>query len=254
MSLSKPYSRNIESLLHVGEISIPEHTSPSFAFLKSLGKIMISGGNTRSTPLLTDSTSEWKLINLRTDIGGCNTPCFKITGGVISSDIRDTVGVIKREGETPFTTLADIFHVCTGNSHLKIMGEKEHIPLNAGDIVVYRTGGTPFHKSLLPGQRAPLQTKAGFELLIFLPMIQNTELFEENVLGNRHVIRELREYIDDRIGCFDAAKDNHHIVQLEWMAERAEALSAKKFDRLANIDSIYAGKETDGQKKRKTAA
>jgi hypothetical protein len=257
MSIS--HSRNAGCLLQIGDMNTttktPTYASPPFTFLPSLKKTVISGGRAAAATEIKGPTT-WENVNFKSNASRCNTPCFEIIEGLIGHSIEDTVCVIQRK--SPFATLADIFNINPDETDIYIMKQRTTIPLRAGDIVAYQTDGTPIHNRLCPDERSPLNTKTGFHYLVFLPKIEDIALFDQNVLDNRHVIREMREYIDGWIGCVDAVMaDDSRKVTFEWMKGRARDFEAKKFERLSNIDSIYAGgaaEEDKQKKKRKTAA
>jgi hypothetical protein len=262
MSLSKPYSRAVESLLYISTVQEEPMFAcmcPAFSFYRSLDKTVVSAGSLAHKPTMVDPASPWKVLGFASMVGHYTNPSFEIVSGMLRCNMHSTVSVIRRTGTKPFTNLADIFYMDRHTIHYHLMGPNEYHSLHAGDIVVYQTGiPSIYNPGLRDAQREALNMKKSHDLLFFLPKISNVERFEENVLGNPRFIREVREYIDECVGCWDATRDavTRDIV-FKWMNAREDVLSAKEFKLLGRVDLMYAGavppdvKEDDGKKRKR---
>jgi hypothetical protein len=256
MSLSKPFSRTVESVLHISTINhepapIPAYMCPSFAFYRSLDKVVISAGFPAHTPKVVDPASPWRVLGLSSVVGTYTTPCFEIVSGLLRCNMHSAVSVIRRTAKKPFTNLADIFFMDMHTIHYHLMQPNEFHSIHAGDIVVYQTGQTSiYNPGLRDAQRDPLKMQKGHDLLIFLPKIDNVGRFEQNVLGSPQLIREIREYIDECVGCWDATRDEvTREIVFRWMKAREGVLSAKEFKFLGHVDMMLAGKRPTDDKK-----
>jgi len=251
MSLSKPYSPKIEGVLHIGSMSRSmqqaSYACPAYDFHRDIDKMIISGGADTYKPKLSDPTSDWQVLNFNVTHNS-RVLAFDIAGSVLRVNTDNCVSVIRRHGKKPFTTLSEVLHIDTHEVYFQNMCARDCHPLRAGDIVVFNTGANQmFSVSHYTAVREPVAMKEGHELLVFLPKLKHVDLFEQNILGNPQVIKEIRMYIDGCVGCWDAVLDPANAITFEWVEARADSFFAQRFDRLQQLDSIYAGSTVGGE-------
>ena len=266
MALSDSSSRVPAGFLHIDCIprdhgSSLRVASPAFGFYGDLKNCFVSIGPPASKP---KAAAQCGLEVVHFDAyGNSNQPSITLTGGNVLT-CQGTVTVIKRTAPGPIDGLRDLFQIAAVGHTITTLASNNFTTLAAGDVIIFPTGSTPLHGWIGHAvQRMPLDMQKGFGVLILLPEIQDTDKFQANVIHNIGVIHEIRDYIDEFVGCWDAVYSQATGYTDFVMADdRGAVFHAKTYDRLFRLDSIYENGSSphysvasgSGSKKRKAAA
>lgn len=264
MALSKASPHVPAYVLHIGCV----HRDPGLLFVSpecqlygDLKNCVISGGSVASKPVPIGS-SKLSVVHFDAkEIPGI--PAFILDGGGTFL-CQYPVSVLERKGAVPFDSLSDLFLMQPSNLQINLLKAGDCMKLFPGDVVIYQTGYTALQGDInFRNQLGQLNMKTDFGILILLPEIEDMKRFQEKVVGNPNVIREIRDYVDECVGCWDAVFNlATNKTDCVWSNDRSAAFRAKTYDHLVRLDSIYEGDSYPshsvanggGSKKRKPAA
>ena len=244
MALSKA-SRAFESVLRIGSLPSESNRAPAFScpnvtLYTGLDNSVISMGPETAKPKPVPSCEPLDVVHF---VGGGSayTASFTIARGVLQCAY--SAYVLRRKVREPFSSLKDLFFLDTKNVHFHTLASGNCMPIFAGDILIFPVVPAQLHRNVNHvNLRASFDVKEGHEVLVLLPKITDMDQFQRNVLGNASVLNEMRNFIDECVGCWDAVYDPvSGITNYVWADDRCAHFESKAYDHLADVDSIYAG-------------
>ena len=224
MSLSKPV---VHSMLVIGPVCKDPaiYAHPCVRHIPNTMNCIITVGSTDSPYTLIDgprSGTETHHISAKG-----SEMIADICSGTIFARYTKRIHVMRRETPLPKRcTMADILMMKSKDCYIHVdVGGNHVFNPNPGDVILFDCHGLPLHhvnrNSI--GQY-PLTMRHGYEAIICLPEINDTDRFQREVLMNPVVLRQARQHIDHLFECFDVEWDTaSNGLKVNWNAERNRA-------------------------------
>lgn len=222
-----------------------DYMTPSMSYVKNLNCFLGFCPETLIPRPLNADTHPIRMINVHA-VG--NGPLMQVINGFGVIATYGRVYILRSREPRKLRTMKDALVIPASNSwfHVNVEHNRTYAPQD-GDVIFVDCFNLPLHNVTQYEQESrPIVMKEGYQAIFFVPAVNDTRLFETNVLRSPDVLREARMYADSLIECFNVSWDAANAqLKVEWDDARGRDFFAESYPALEALEKFRISEEEE---------